>query len=116
MMMHSLVLLAAILLNAEGFSPAKHYPRSCPYTTVSMSSESSLVKDYTAGSGMNDDTIPVFIKNLSKDNFEASLEMLEPLLMNECIGDECEFYLGELHAKASEIGVKIPDGYAPSHH
>ena len=75
-----------------------------------------ISKDYTAGSGMTEHEIPLFIKNLSKDNFDESLEMLEALLNNECVGDICEDYVGQLQEKAKEIGKEIPKGFGSLHH
>jgi hypothetical protein len=112
-MMRSFLLFAMALLAAEAFAPASQRPVT---TSLKMTSETHINRDFTAGSGMNDDTIPFLIKNLSKDNFKESLEMLEPLLMNECVGDECELFMQQLKDKVTEIGMKIPDGYAPSHH
>jgi hypothetical protein len=75
------------------------------------------VNDFSAvGSGMTEDQIPLLIENFSKDNFQLSLEMLEPLLTVECVGDHCDTYVAELRAKAAEIGMELPAGYAPSHH
>ncbi|KAG7369573.1 hypothetical protein IV203_027319 [Nitzschia inconspicua] len=113
MIMRFFVLVATSFLAADAFSPACQRPFA---TTLQMTSETHINRDYTAGSGMNDNSIPVLIKNLNKDNFEESLEMLEPLLMNECVGEECELFMGQLNDKATEIGMKVPDGYAPSHH
>ena len=73
-------------------------------------------KSYTAGSGMNDDTLPSMIKHLSTDNFDESLEMMEPLLLNECVGEECELFMSQLQDKAAELGMTIPKGYAATHH
>lgn len=85
-------------------------------TTTLFSSDSHLKKDFTSGSGMNEHDIPLFINNLTKENFEASLEMLEPLLLNECVGEVCDDYMGELLAKSDSIGMTIPKDYAPYHH
>lgn len=118
-MMRSLFLLvaaAAAVLTSDAFTPASTITQHRRPVSFLKNSETHMDKSYTAGSGMNDDTIPVLIKNLSKDNFDESLEMLEPLLLNECVGDECELFLGQLQDKASEIGMEIPSGYAPTHH
>lgn len=69
-----------------------------------------------AGSGMNVNDIDLFIDNLNEENFVKSLEMLEPLLINECVGDVCDDYVGQVIAKADEIGKKVPKGYANTHH
>lgn len=78
--------------------------------------ETHIRKDYTVGSGMTEHEIPLFIKNLTVDNFEESLEMLEALLNNECVGDICEDYVGQLQDKAQELGKEIPKGYGALHH
>mmetsp|Transcript_40267 Transcript_40267/g.83861 ORF Transcript_40267/g.83861 Transcript_40267/m.83861 type:complete len:111 (-) Transcript_40267:241-573(-) len=77
---------------------------------------SSKMDNFFADSGLTVDAIPMYIDNLDVDNFEASLEMLEPLLTNECVGDECDVFVGELKEKAASIGKDIPEGYAPYHH
>jgi len=68
-----------------------------------------------ADSSLDVHNLRSLIDNLKPDNFEKSLEVMEPLLMNECAGEECEMYLQELHEKCGEIGMKLPNGYAPSH-
>lgn len=73
-------------------------------------------KDFTADSGLDIGSVPVLIENLNKDNFAESLEMLEPMLMNECAGDECTLFLSQLEKKCAAIGKSLPEGYAPTHH
>ena len=73
-------------------------------------------KDYTVGSGMTERDIPLFINNLTIENFEESIAMLEPLLTNECVGDMCDDYVGALQEKASALGKELPPGYAATHH
>ena len=67
----------------------------------------------TASSGVNVDDIPSIIENLTAENFDESLEVLEPLLMNECVGEVCMDYIGDVEAKAEKMGKAIPDSYAP---
>ena len=67
----------------------------------------------TAASGANVHDIPSLIEHLTAENFEESLELLEPLLMNECVGEECKDYVGEMEAKAEKLGKTVPDTYAP---
>jgi hypothetical protein len=57
-----------------------------------------------------------FIDNLTVDNFVETLEMMEPLLLNECVGPECDVHLDRLRSKCQEIGKELPEGYAPTHH
>ena len=85
-------------------------------TDLAMSSGTHMDKQYTVGSGMTEHEIPLFIQKMTIDNFEETLEMLEPLLTNECVGDICDDYVGELEDKAQEIGKSIPPGYAATHH
>jgi len=106
----SLLLIAA---SAEAFlAPVPSFvkPQLC------MTSETHISGGFQADSGMTVNDIPLFIKNLSADNFDESLEMLEPLLVNECVGDQCELFMEDLKAKCKEIGKELPAGYAPSHH
>ena len=110
--MKTAFLIASLIASVQAFAPMASTSR----TTALFSSDTHIDKAYTAGSGMNDDTLPFLIKNLDEDNFVESLEMMEPLLMNECVGDECDMFLSQLEDKASELGKEIPAGYAPSHH
>jgi hypothetical protein len=59
---------------------------------------------FTADSGLTVNNIPLFIDNLNPDNFEESLAMLEPLLTNECVGDQCDTFLEDVRAKAAAMG------------
>ena len=69
-----------------------------------------------ADSSLDVHNLRSLIDNLAPDNFEASLDLIEPLLVNECVGQECEDYLSQLKDKCEDIGVALPDGFAPSHH
>ena len=73
-------------------------------------------KAQMADSSLDIHNLRPLIDNLAADNFEKSLELIEPLLVNECTGQECEDYLGQLQAKCKEIGLSLPAGFAPSHH
>jgi len=87
-----------------------------PKTTKLFTAETHISKDFEADSGMNVSSLPVLIKNLAPDNFDESLEIMEVLLVNECVGKEYDDYMGQLKAKAKEIGMDIPSGFAPTHH
>ena len=75
-------------------------------------SNTHIDRSFTADSGMTVDQISFFIKNLNHDNFDETLEMLEPLLMNECRGDTCGLFLEDIKLIANELGKQIPEGYA----
>ena len=98
---------AAFSISPSSFTRAK---------ALAMSTDIHMNKDYTVSAGMTEHEIPLFIQKLSPDNFEASLEMLEPLLTNECVGDICDDYLSQLKEKAASIGKELPQGYAATHH
>jgi len=100
----------AFLGSAQAFSPAF----TARPTTFLL--ESHIEKGFTADSGMNVENIPLYIDNLNTDNFEESLEMFEALLTNECVGDSCEDYIGQLADKAKSIGKELPKGFASKHH
>ena len=72
---------ASLVAHAAAFSPALV---ARPQTALPST---HIDKSYTASSGMTEHDIALFIENLSPENFEESLEMLEPLLTNECVGD-----------------------------
>ena len=105
-----LLFVASIAGSASAFAPIA-VPRT---PTVLLSSQ--VEKGFTADSGMNVDNIPLYIDNLNVDNFQESLEMFEALLTNECVGDVCDTYVHELEEKAQSIGMKLPKGFAGSHH
>jgi len=102
-------LLLLLVASVNAFSPSL---RRSPAFAAQMSSMS----EFFADSGLTVDAIPMYIDNLDVDNFEASLEMLEPLLTNECVGDQCDVFVDELKDKAAEIGKEIPEGYGRFHH
>ena len=111
-------LITALLTlgSAQAFSTPPSFV-AVTRTHLAMTSETHMDKGYTVGSGMTEDAIPVLIKNLAPDNFEESLEMLEPLLTNECVGDEhCGMFMEDLKTKCQEIGMELPEGFAPTHH
>ncbi|KAL3915893.1 MAG: hypothetical protein SGARI_008084 [Bacillariaceae sp.] len=111
--MKTAFLIASLFASSQAFAPMT---ASTSRNTALFNADSHIDKSFTAGSGMDVDTIPVLIKNLNEDNFAESLEMMEPLLMNECVGDECDIFLSQVQDKADDLGMKIPKGYAPTHH
>ena len=71
---------------------------------------------HMADSSLDVHNLRTLIDNLAPDNYDTSLRMMEPLLVNECVGQECEDYLAQLKEKCEEIGKPLPEGYAPTHH
>jgi len=116
MRLSQFALLLLAVGGAQAFAPSPTFVSRTRTAALSMTAETHISKDFAAGSGMNEHDIPILIKNLSKENFEESLEMLEPLLTVECVGDICDDYISQLKDKASEIGMEIPAGYASTHH
>ena len=104
------------LLAAIGHAAAFSTPPSSFARTKALAMSTHMDKSYTAGSGMTEHDIALFIENLTPENFEESLEMLEPLLTNECVGEVCDDYVGRLEEKAAAIGKTVPKGYAATHH
>ena len=109
-MMRVLVLFQALLLSSTTAFAFVIAPRTAPLVAPVFS------KGGTADSSLDVHNLRTLIDNLAPDNFKVSLSLIEPLLMNECVGDECELYLSQLHDKCEEIGMKLPDGFAPTHH
>mmetsp|Transcript_35573 Transcript_35573/g.101302 ORF Transcript_35573/g.101302 Transcript_35573/m.101302 type:complete len:115 (+) Transcript_35573:89-433(+) len=109
-------LFLAAIASTEAFAPV-FFTRSSGRTAFVSSMRSHIDKDFTADSGMNIATLPVYIDNLDVDNFEESLEMFEALLANECVGDDiCEDYVSQLADKAKSIGKDLPPGFGSKHH
>ncbi|KAL3895385.1 MAG: hypothetical protein SGARI_007465, partial [Bacillariaceae sp.] len=92
----------ALLASSQAFMTSP----SQKTTTALKSSESHIDKGYTASSGMDIDTLPFMISMLDEDNFVESLEMMEPLLMNECVGSECDIFLECIQDRAEDLGQK----------
>ena len=111
-MMMRFIAFLALVASSQAFAPMTIQSRS----TKLFSSDSHIDKSYTAGSGMDIDTLPFMISHLNEDNFVESLEMMEPLLMNECVGEECDILLEHIRNKAEDLGMEVPEGYAPNHH
>ena len=107
--MRSITFLFAFVASAGAFTAQ---PQARPLTSLA----SSMDKSYTVSSGMTEHEIPFYIDNLTQENFAATLEMLEPLLTNECVGEICEDYLAQLQDKAEQLGQKLPAGYGATHH
>jgi hypothetical protein len=110
----SVAIFIASLLGAEGFSSPAFVGRKS--FALEMTADSHIDKDFTAGSGMDVNHLPTMIDHLTADNFDESLEMMEPLLTNECVGKEYDDAMSKLKAKCKEIGKELPANYAPSHH
>jgi hypothetical protein len=106
------IFLTSLLVAAQAFQAPVCYKMS----TALRSSDTHIDPQFTAGSGMDVDALPMFIDNLNQENFLESLEMMEPLFTNECVGDECDLLLGKLEEKCDKIGKKLPEGYAATHH
>lgn len=75
-----------------------------------------MEREFTADSGMNVDSLPLYIDNLNVENFEESLEIFEAVFANECVGDTCEDYINQLQEKAKAIGKELPPGFGAKHH
>jgi len=108
------------MLRSKSSVIGKDVPRGYapPHFVTSDTSEedTKMPSTFVAGSGMNGRHISILIDNLSPENFAESLEVMEPLLTNECVGKECDLYMEMLHQKSSSIGMQVPEGYAPTHH
>lgn len=109
------------LVTVIAFGCANAFTATPPHGAVSHASlaadtKTHIDKDYTASAGMNVHDIPFLIEHLTQENFRETLEMLEPLLTNECVGDVCDDYLTHLHYKAAEIDKLIPPTYGRKHH
>lgn len=107
------ILLATTISSAQAFSsPA--FTTIRPTTTFLQGTH--IDKSFTADSGMNVESLPLYINNLNADNFEESLEIFEAILSNECVGETCEDYVGQLADKAKTIGKELPKGFGTKHH
>lgn len=104
--------LAFLAATTQAFVPGTR--PSTP--TFCMSSNTHISKDFTADSGMNEAAIPVLIDNLNQENFLESLEMLEPLMTNECVGEVCDLYMGDLEEKCEKVGMDLPKDFPRTHH
>ncbi len=108
-----LSLFAFLLGSASAFSPA--FPHILA-TTLLKNSNTHVEQGFTADSGMNVDSLPLYIHNLTADNFDESLEIFEAIFTNECVGETCEDYIGQLEEKAKTIGKVLPPGFCAKHH
>ena len=107
----TIAFLAALATSADAFTINSVPPRAS--AALSMT---AMDKDFTADSGLTVNDIPHFIDNLDVQNFEESLMMLEPLLTNECVGDQCDVFVEEVKSKAAQLGKTMPEDYASFHH
>lgn len=75
--------------------------------------------EFKADSGMSVDRTPMYVRQaveeMREDNFSATLDFLEPLLMHKCPGSTCATYMTEVCKKADQLGMKIPENYGPLH-
>jgi len=109
--------ISFLLLLAAASTEAFMVPAPPSFVKTQLfTAETHISKDFEADSGMNVNNLPVLIKNLAPDNFEESMEIIEVLLVNECVGKEYDDFLGQLKKKATEIGKEVPAGFAPTHH
>ena len=109
-----LSLVAVVATTTQAFTTAPAFTKA-PMTTGLSESSSHIDKAFTASSGMNDHVIPSIIDHLNHDNFQESLEMMEPLLMNECVDHEYNEYMTQLEQKCHALGKEVPSNYAPTH-
>jgi len=109
--MRTFAFLFALVASAQAFT---HQALVTQKTTL-FNSETHIDPQYTVSEGMTHDTVPVFIDNLNQENFLESLEMMEPLLMNECVGKEYDEFMSQLETKCADVGKKVPKGYAKTH-
>ena len=106
--------LALLFATASSFSPALTHP-SGSRTTV------SLMNSDHEGAGREkkiDESFPVYIKNLTVENYEDSLEKLETLFKStsESVGETYDDFVTQLRAKAKAIGKELPAGFGTKHH
>ena len=94
-------------LHSTAVPPAQDDETKGTITTSANNEQSSFV----SSSHVYEKDIPFLIEHLAADNFDVSLELLEPLLMSECAGQECEDYLEQLQTKAASIGKALPEDF-----
>jgi hypothetical protein len=68
--------------------------------------------DKTAGSGMQLQHVELLISHLSDDNFDVSLEMIEPFLLNEASPATLQRSVEEIKQKAEKLGKEVPESFA----
>ena len=73
-----------------------------------------MTQYFVPSSHVYEKDIPFLIENLAPDNFDVSLELLQPLLMSECVGEVCEDYLTLLQDKAASIDKTLPEDFKNS--
>lgn len=67
--------------------------------------------DKTAGSGMQLQHVDLLIEHLEESNFETSLDVIEPFLINEADETFRSNALKSIESKASSFGKSIPENY-----
>ena len=111
-------MLVSVATGIQAFSvlPATSHNTHRPSTIILRKTETHFDQGFTADSGLTVDNIPLFIDNLSVENFEESLEVAEVLLKNECVGDVCDDYVSQFQEKAESLGKTLPKGFGSMHH
>ena len=109
-------IIALLLGAASSFSPALTLLGGSRATISLRNSDTHVEGEFTADSGMNVDSLPLYIDNLNVENFEQSLEIFEAVFTNECVGETCEDFISQLQEKAKAIGKELPAGFGTKHH
>ena len=109
-------IIALLLGAASSFSPALTLLGGSRATISLRNSDTHVEGEFTADSGMNVDSLPLYIDNLSVENFEESLENFEALFTNEGVGDAWEDFSNQLKDKAKAIGKELPPAFGANHH
>lgn len=114
--MRVLFILQASLFSALLSSTASAFATPPAFGVKNVHKAGPLFDTHMADSSLDVHNLRTLIDKLAPDNFDASLELIETLLVNECVGQECEDYMGDLQEKCKEIGMSLPEGFAPTHH
>jgi hypothetical protein len=113
----ALLLLAAFGV-ADAFVSKPSFARSCVAVALADVAEDTETKAAVVEwpafepSGLSMADVRKTINNISKDNLQASLDTIEPFLVNEAGSTLYGKSLRRLGAMAKEIGVELPASYA----
>lgn len=92
-----------------GIEVPEDFAQDGKYHLFSVKSDDSPRK--TAGSGMQLQHVELLIKNLTGHNFDASLDMIEPFLLNEADAETRQNALDRIAEKAKKLGTALPANF-----
>lgn len=110
------IALSALMGTANAFTttnPSFVRPQTALKSTADNRPQHHMDEHFTPDGHVTAENIPAYIQHIDGENFDETLEILEPVLTEECEGVIQDIFMADLMIKAKKFGKKIPDDYGP---